>query len=101
MNVINITKELYPLYLSLQELVFGNDEWPPVEESMMNKKVYSSQGFVGRRFGRSYICKSTQTHSGINSHLYFNQHEKKRYRQLFTFYNDFKTKKKRYHNVIC
>lgn len=38
MNVINITKELYPSYLRLQELVFGNDEWPPVEESMMNKK---------------------------------------------------------------
>ena len=46
-----VVKEVteYPMYLQLQESVFGADEWPPVERNMMNRKNYIHLGgFVGK-----------------------------------------------------
>ena len=41
-----ITNTDYPMYLGLQESVFGADEWPPVEKYMMNRTNYVHLGMV-------------------------------------------------------
>lgn len=46
MDVIELTKNDYPLYLHLQEMIFGTDEWPPVELKMMDRKNYIHLGLV-------------------------------------------------------